>query len=126
MTRMNDLWKAYAKVDVAGGEFALYSELGVKDGMMSGDVKPLLKDGNVYDPAQDKKKNIVRRAYEAVVGAMSTVLENRPREEMATRVDLSGRIDKPEVRPVVAAARLFQNAFLKAILPGFERRGRER
>jgi len=98
----------------------------VKDGKRPRYVKPLLKDVNVYDPAQDKKKNIVRRAYEAVVGAMSTVLENRPREELATRVDVSGRIDKPEVRPVVAAARLFQNAFLKAILPGFERRGRER
>src|SRR5262249_33769329 len=119
MTRMNDLWKAYAKVDVAGGEFALYSELGVKDGMMSGYVKPLLRDVHVYDPAQDKKKSIVRRAYEAVVGAMSTVLENRPREEVATRVDVSGRVDNPQVKPVIAAARLFQNAFIKAILPGF-------
>jgi len=126
MARMNDLWKAYAKVDVAGGEFALYAELSAKDGMLSGYVKPLLKDVNVYDPAQDKKKNVVRKAYEAVVGAMSTLLENRPREEVATRVDISGRIDKPDVRPVVAAARLFQNAFIKAILPGFERRGRER
>ena len=126
MTRMNDLWKAYAKVDVAGGEFALYSELSTKDGMMSGYVKPLLKDVKVYDSEQDKKKNIVRRAYEAVVGAMSTVLENRPREEVATRVDVSGRIDNPQLRPVVAAARLFQNAFIKAILPGFEKRGRQR
>ena len=62
----------------------------------------------------------------AIRHAMSTLLENRPREEVATRVDISGRIDKPDVRPVVAAARLFQNAFIKAILPGFERRGRER
>lgn len=126
MTRMNDLWKAYGKFDVAGGEFSLYSELSIKDGMMSGYVKPLLKDMNVYDPQQDKKKNVVRRAYEAVVGAVSTVLENRTREEVATRVEVSGRVDSPQVHPVVAAARLFQNAFIKAILPGFERRSRGR
>ena len=126
MTRMNDLWKAVGKFDVAGGEFSLYSELTTKDGMLSGYVKPLLKDVNVYDPQQDKKKSIVKRAYEAVVGAMSTVLENRPREEVATRVEISGRIDSPQVHPVVAATGLFRNAFIKAILPGFEQRPRGR
>jgi hypothetical protein len=54
------------------------------------------------------------------------VLENRTREEVATRVEVSGRVDSPQVHPVVAAARLFQNAFIKAILPGFERRSRGR
>jgi hypothetical protein len=41
-------------------------------------------------------------------------------------VDISGRIDQPQVSPVEAAGRLFQNAFFKAILPGFERRPRGR
>jgi hypothetical protein len=126
MTRMNDLWKAYGKFDVVAGEFSFFSELHVQDGMMSGYVKPLFKDMNVYDPAQDRKKSIVRRAYEAVVGAVSTVLENKPRDEVATRVDVSGRIDNPRVSPVEAAGNLFTNAFIKAILPGFDRRSRGR
>jgi Domain of Unknown Function (DUF748) len=126
MKRMNDFWKAHAKFDVVGGQFSFYSELSVKDGMVTGYVKPLLKDVDVYDPAQDKKKNVVRRAYEAVVGALSTVLENQPRDEVATRVDISGRIDNPQVNPVEAAVRIVQNAFFKAILPGFERRPRAR
>jgi hypothetical protein len=124
MTKMNDFWKAYGKFDVVAGEFSLFSELSVKDGMMSGYIKPMLKDVDVYDPAQDRKKNVVRKAYEAVVGALSTVLENQPRDEVATRVDVSGRIDSPQVSPLAAAAKLFQNAFIKAILPGFERRSR--
>jgi hypothetical protein len=94
--------------------------------MLRGYVKPLLKDVDVYDPAQDRKKNVVRRAYEAVVGALSTVLENQPRDEVATRIDISGRIDDPQVSAVEAAVRLVQNAFFKAILPGFERRPRTR
>ncbi len=126
MTKMNDLWKAYAKFDVVAGEFSFFSELSVKNGTMSGYVKPLFKNMNVYDPAQDRKKNLVRRAYEAVVGAVSTVLENQPRDEVATRVDISGRIDSPQISPVEAAGRLVQNAFIKAILPGFERRPRGR
>jgi hypothetical protein len=126
MKRMNEFWKAHAKFDVVAGEFTFFSELAVKDGMLTGYVKPLLKDVDVYDPAQDRKKNIVRKAYEAVVGALSGVLENQPRDEVATRVDISGRIDQPQVSPLEAAGRLFQNAFFKAILPGFERRPRGR
>ncbi len=126
MKQMNDFWKAHAKFDVVAGEFALYTELSVKDGMLAGYVKPLLKGVDVYDPAQDRKKSVVRKAYEAVVGALSSVLENQPRDEVATRVDISGRVDSPEVNPLEAAGRLFQNAFFKAILPGFERRPRGR
>jgi hypothetical protein len=126
MKRMNEFWKAHAKFDVVAGEFTFFSELAVRDGMLTGYVKPLLKDVDVYDSAQDRGKNIVRKAYEAVVGALSGVLENQPRDEVATRVDISGRIDQPQVSPVEAAGRLFQNAFFKAILPGFERRPRGR
>ena len=122
MSTMNDLWRAYGGFDVTAGDFSFYSELRIKDGMLSGYVKPLFKNMEVYDPQQDKQKSVVRRAYEAVVGAMSHVLENHPRAEVATRVDISGRIDSPKVSPLEASARLLQNAFIKAILPGFERR----
>jgi Domain of Unknown Function (DUF748) len=122
MAAMNDLWRAYGGFDVTAGDFSFFSELRIKDGMLSGYVKPLMRNMEVYDPEQDKPKGVVRRAYEAVVGAVSSMLENRPRDEVATRVEISGRVDNPDVSPVSASARLIQNAFIKAILPGFERR----
>ena len=126
MKQMNEFWKAHAKFDVVAGEFSFFTELSVKDGMLTGYVKPLLKDVDVYDPVQDRKKSVVRKAYEAVVGALSGVLENQPRDEVATRVDISGRIDSPQVNTLEAAGNLVRNAFFKAILPGFERRPRAR
>jgi hypothetical protein len=126
MKQMNEFWKAHAKFDVVAGEFSFFTELSVQDGMLTGYIKPLLKDVDVYDPVQDRKKNIVRKAYEAVVGALSGVLENQPRDEVATRVDISGRIDSPQVNTLEAAGNLVRNAFFKAILPGFERRPRAR
>ena len=122
MTAMNELWRAYGGFDVAAGDFSFFSELRIKDGVLSGYLKPLMRNMEVYDPQQDKRKNVVRRAYEAVVGALSHVLENRPRDEVATRVEISGRVDDPNISPLAASARLIQNAFIKAILPGFERR----
>lgn len=61
---------------------------------------------------------LVRKVYERVVGGVAKVLENRLDEQVATRVEISGRIDNPQVSVVDVIVRLVQNAFFKAILPG--------
>jgi hypothetical protein len=120
LTTMNDLLRAYGKFDVTAGEFSLYSELRARDRQVNGYVKPLFQDMTVYDPQQDKGKGALHKAYEAVVGGVSKILKNRPREEVATRVELSGRLDNPNTSTLAAVAGLVQNAFFKAILPGFD------
>ena len=117
---MNDLLRAYGKFDVTAGRFSLYSELGVRDRVVSGYVKPLFQDMVVYDPEQDRSKSVMRKVYEGVVGGVSKILQNRPRAEVATRVELSGPLDKPNANVVDTILGLVQNAFFKAILPGFD------
>jgi hypothetical protein len=126
MQPMNDLFRAHGGFDVTGGSFSFFSEISVNQGQVAGYVKPLFKDVDVYDPRQDRSKNIFRRAYEAVVGAIAQLLENRPRDEVATKTELSGRIDNPNVGTVEAIVRLVQNAFAQAIAPGFDRESRRR
>jgi Domain of Unknown Function (DUF748) len=121
LTAMNDLLRAYGKFDVTAGHFFFYAELGVHDGAVTGYVKPLFKDMVVYDPEQDKHKSFARKMYEKVVGGVSRVLENRPHEEVATRADVSGPLENPKVNTLQVIVKLIQNAFFKAILPGFER-----
>jgi hypothetical protein len=124
---MNDLLRAHGKFDVVAGRFSLYTELHAKNRQIAGYVKPLFQDMQVYDPAQDRDKGALRKAYEAVVGSVSKVLQNRPRDEIATKVDLSGRLDNPNASIIDTVVGLVQNAFFKAILPGFDaeaRRGR--
>lgn len=121
MQRMNDLLRAHGGFDVKSGSFSFFSEISVSKGQVAGYVKPLFKDLDVYDPSQDRHKNIFRRAYEAIVGAIAELLENTPRDEVATRTPVSGRIDNPNVGTMEAIVRLVQNAFAQAILPGFER-----
>jgi hypothetical protein len=57
----------------------------VKDGQVQGYVKPLFRDMDVYDSGQDRHKPLLTRFFEGVVGGVSKMLENRPREEVATR-----------------------------------------
>lgn len=117
---MNDLLRAHGKFDVVAGHFSLYTELRARNRQVAGYVKPLFQDMEVYDAKQDRNKNLARKAYEAVVGAASKVLQNRPRDEVATRVELSGRLDNPNTSLIATIAGLVENAFFKAILPGFD------
>jgi hypothetical protein len=121
MQAMNDILRAYGKFDVAQGTFSLYTEMRVKNRYVNGYVKPLFKDVKAFDPEQDRDKGFVRRLYERLVGGVSKILKNQPRREVATVVDISGPLEGPESGTWQAIGRLIQNAFFRAILPGFDR-----
>ena len=120
VTRLNDLFRAYGRFDASAGRFYLYSELDAKEGVVTGYVKPLFKDLKIYDKQQDKSKPLVRKMYEHLVSGVAKILKNRSRDEVATKAEVLGRIDKPKVGTVAAVMRLVENAFFKAILPGFD------
>ena len=121
LARLNNLLRAYGKFDVQSGSFALYSEIRIRDGRIRGYVKPLFQDVHVYAPGKDRHKPLGKRLYERVVGAVSHLLENRPRHEVATVADLAGPVGDARASTLQVVVRLIQNAFFKAILPGFER-----
>jgi hypothetical protein len=118
---MNDMLRAHGKFDVVAGVFLFYSELAVKNQEVRGWVKPLFKDVQAYDPAQDRDKSAMKKLYEKVVTGVAKVMKNVPRKEVATQIDISGRLDNPKTSTVQAIVKLIQNAFFKAILPGFNR-----
>jgi hypothetical protein len=90
------------------------------DGRIRGYVKPLVRKLNVYDAEQDRKKNPLEKVREGAIEDLSTFLENVPRDEVATKVDMSGTTRNPRTEIVQVVVGLIQNAFFKAILPGFE------
>ena len=93
---LNNLFLATANFDVAGGVFSIYTEIAVRDGRVDGYVKPLFRDVDVYDPKQDRRKNIFREMYEGIVGGLSWVLENPSSDEVATTTRISGKLSNPE------------------------------
>jgi hypothetical protein len=93
----------------------------VRNRAVQGYVKPLLRELDVYDSKQDREKNVFQKLYEAVVGGVSDLLENAPREEVATKADMAGPLEDPQANTWQVLVNLIQNAFFRAILPGFER-----
>jgi hypothetical protein len=121
MKSLNDLWRAYGKFDVASGSFSFYSELTIQNGSIDGYVKPLFKDISVYNKRQDQHKPLLRQVYEGIVGGLATLLQNRPRDEVATKTEVSGPVENPHMNTVEVLLRLVENAFFRAILPGLDR-----
>jgi hypothetical protein len=118
---MNDLLRAHAKFDVVSGVFSVFSELHVKNGRVDGYIKPLFRDLDVYDAAQDEDKSFGQKLKERAVDVIGKVLRNRPREEVATVAPIAGPLDNPKAGTWESLVGLVRNAFFKAILPGFER-----
>ena len=114
MRAMNNLLRAYGNFDVTDGLFSLYSELSVKNGEVQGYIKPLFKDMKVYDARQDKEKSAFHKLYEGLVGGIAKLLQNRPREEVATKVPISGPVESPKTSTWETVVNLVRNAFFKA------------
>jgi hypothetical protein len=121
MTSMNNLLLAFGRFDVKNGEFSVFSQVGVNDGSISGYVKPMFSDLKVYDWSKDKHKPLLHQAYEATVGAASHLFKNSQTQQVATKVDLSGKLTSPDTSTWQAVVEVVQNAFIQAILPGFDR-----
>jgi Domain of Unknown Function (DUF748) len=124
MTRMNDVLRAYGKFDVVRGLFSFYSELKVKNQTVDGYIKPLYRDLEAYDRRQDAEKSVFRKLYEKLVGGVSKLLQNwTPRREVATKTTVHGQLQGAggtRINTGEALVNLVQNAFFRAILPGFD------
>jgi hypothetical protein len=122
---LNNLLRAYGRFDVQSGQLSFFSQVKVRRGEMKGYVKPLFTNVKVYDPAKDKNKSVVHQAYEMAVGAAAKVVTNSSTQKVATKVDLSGKLDNPNVSTWQALVQFVQNGFVNAILPGFDRQTKE-
>jgi hypothetical protein len=119
LVKLNDFFAAYAKVDVNKGTFGLYAEIAAKEGLFTGYVKPLIKDIDVLGK-EDRKDNILQKAWETISEAVTEVFENQKKETFATKIPLRGRIDNPKANIFFAIVQILQNAFINALQPAID------
>jgi hypothetical protein len=121
LTSLNSLLLAYGRFDVQAGTFSLYSQDEVHDGYLTGWVKPLFGNVEVYNHEKDKNKPTSAKIHELLIGGTAKLLKNSSTQKVATQVDISGRLDNPNMSNWQAFVQLLRNAFIRAILPGFDR-----
>jgi hypothetical protein len=117
--KMNDMFRAHGKIDVASGRLSVYSEFHVKNRRVNGYVKPLLHDLKLNESELDREKSVGQRIKEKTVTIVGKLLRNRPRQDIATTMPIAGPLEDPKADTWATMVYLIQNAFFKAILPGF-------
>jgi len=121
LTALNPLLRAPGRFDVAQGLFTLYAQLGVKNNRITGYVKPMFSNLKVYDYRKDKNKGLLQQNKEVLIGAAVHLFRNRQTQKVATQVNVAGTVKSPDVSTWEAFVEVARNAFIQAILPGFDR-----
>lgn len=124
LKRLNDFSSAYGKFDFNGGTGDLVIEAFAKDAQLSGYIKPLLRNVEVFNWQQDVEnddKGFFRSIWEALVGGGEKVLKNQRMDQFATRVELSGSVHQQNISAFQAFLGILRNGFVKAFNTRFER-----
>jgi len=119
LVSMNDFFKAYGKFDVSSGHFGLYTEMAAKDGNFIGYVKPIIKDLKVIG-AEDRNDSFISKLWESVIGIGGVVLENKKHDQVASKVEMKGTFENPEIKKLDAFWELLRNAFIHALIPSID------
>ncbi|MBX8497750.1 DUF748 domain-containing protein [Pseudomonas cichorii] len=123
LRRLNDFASAYGKFDFNAGNGDLVIEAQASDGQLSGYIKPLLRNVDVFNWKQDvenQNKGFFRSIWEALVGGSETVLKNQRQNQFATRVDLSGSVRQQDISGFQAFLQVLRNAFIQAFNTRYE------
>lgn len=110
---LNNFTKAYAKLDFEKGLFNVYTEMALADGIITGYVKPVLKEIKLVEVSKDKK-NPLEMAWESVTGTIMEFFENQPKDQFATKVPFRGDVNNVETSIWMAIGNILKNAFVDA------------
>jgi hypothetical protein len=123
LTKLNDLARAYAKLDFASGKGDFVMELNAHDGRLDGYAKPLFHDMKIFSWKQDvegEHENPFEVAWQAIAEGITRIFTNQKKDQFATRVPISGRIDNKKFGTWRAVVNVLHNAFVKAYTPQLE------
>ena len=117
LPELNNYLRHYLAVVARDGRLSLYAESSAKDGRFTGYVKPIVKDLDVLRIKREKSFSETVKAF--FVKLMAKVFENKPKEQLATKIDFSGSFKDPKISVWDAVMEFMGNAF-QALPPGLD------
>lgn len=116
LVALNDLLEAYGKFDVKRGTFEVFVEVAAEGGRFDGYVKPFFEDLDILELKTDSE-NPLKLAWQAIIAGAMKIFKNQPRDQVATKIPISGNFEKTDINIWATVANVLKNAFVK----GFNR-----
>lgn len=92
MLKLNNLAREYANIDFERGTLSVFSEMAMNDGKLNGYVKPLTNDMKIFKLDENENRSVGKFFTELLAQAGTAVLKNQKRDQVATRIPLSGTV----------------------------------
>ena len=117
LVSLNGFLRAYGKFDVARGRFSLFTSVASDDGNYQGYIKVFFNNLDVFQWDKERKKNILKVFWEAIMAGVSEVFKNHVKDQLATKIPIAGTYTNSSVGLWTATGTLLQNAFIRALVP---------
>jgi hypothetical protein len=119
MVKVNDMLRAYANFDVKKGNYGLYMEFAARKGKFNGYVKPIIKGLDVVQWNKEEG-DIGQIAWETLIGTTAEIFQNQSKEQLATKLNIEGEFNDPNLHIWEAVTNVLRNAFWQALKPSLE------
>ena len=113
---LNDLFRAYGKVDINSGTLDLHGKIVIAENVIKGHLSPTLHRLDFISRA-DRSDTIVQKIRERIVAAIFSILFHREKGSLSTFIPIDGRLDDPQLRDEAAILAILRRATIKALTP---------
>lgn len=120
LTKLNELAKAYANIDFERGTVSVYSEMAMYDSKFNGYIKPLTKDMQIFKLNEHEGRSVGKFFTELLAQAGTVLLKNQKKDQVATRIPLSGTVENVETAIWPTIFGLLRNAYVEAFKGGVD------
>ncbi|CCH55969.1 hypothetical protein BN8_05269 [Fibrisoma limi BUZ 3] len=120
LVKINNLAREYANLDFERGTVSVYNEMAMNDGKLAGYIKPLTKDMKIFKLNENENRSVGRFFTELVAQVGTAVLKNQKKDQVATRIPLSGTVDNIETAVWPTIFGVLRNAYVEAFRGEFD------
>jgi hypothetical protein len=113
LVALNEMLEAYGNFNVKRGTFEVFAEVAASGGTFEGYVKPFFQDLDVFELEEDAG-NPIKLVWQALVAGAVKIFKNHPRDQVATRIPVSGNFEKTDVEIWTTVVNVLRNAFVEA------------
>ena len=113
LTALNDFIKAYTRTDVERGTFNLYTEMAADSGKLDGYVKPVIQNLKILNWDKDEG-SFFQKIWEAIAGGVIGIFENQRKDQLATKIPVSGDLNNVDAGAWSTFWNILKNAYIEA------------
>jgi hypothetical protein len=118
VSELYDLVEPATKLQTPGGTLDVFAEFKVRNGAISGGVKPVLKDVTVRPADEGLGTRLKAWVADKALDLFSHKAEDQT-QKTATIVPIEGRLDNPDIQVWPAILGILRNAFVEGVSAGF-------